>query len=269
MTAQSRAQVKDLLTRHGLHPSKALGQHFLADPNITRRVVAVAGVQPGDRVLEVGAGTGTLTRLLCGAGARVLALEVDPRLGPVLAEALSGTQAEVRFTDALSFDFAGELTGSPWKMVSNLPYEIGTVLLLDLIRRVPVIESFTVMVQEEVARRLASSPGSREYGLPSVVVGLHGEARMLFTVPPQVFLPPPRVRSAVLQFIRRPVPPGAERAIELAAAAFGQRRKMLRNSLQPILGDPETALHAAGVPSSSRPEDLTPAQFLRLSREAP
>ena len=269
MTAQSLTEMRRLLDKHGLSPIKSLGQHFLADPNLTRRVVAASGVEAGDRVLEVGAGTGTLTRALVEAEANVLALEVDPRLQPVLEEALAGTGVDLRIIDALEFDYATELVPGAWKMVSNLPYEIGTILLLDLVRHAPAIESFTVMVQEEVGRRLTAVAGSRDYGLPSVVVGFHGEARLLFTVPPQVFFPPPRVESAVIQVVRRPAAAETERAIELAAAAFGQRRKMLRSSLRESLADAEAYLVAAGIEPTLRPESLTPGDFLRLAGVAP
>ncbi|HUO47057.1 MAG TPA: 16S rRNA (adenine(1518)-N(6)/adenine(1519)-N(6))-dimethyltransferase RsmA [Acidimicrobiia bacterium] len=260
--------MRRLLDKHGLSPIKSLGQHFLADPNLTRRVVAAAGIKSGDRVLEVGAGTGTLTRALAEAGANVLTLEVDPRLQPVLEEALAETAVDLRIVDALEFDYATELVPGRWKMVSNLPYEIGTILLLDLVRHAPVIDSFTVMVQEEVARRLTAVAGSRDYGLPSVVVGSHGEARLLFTVPPQVFFPPPRVESAVIQIVRRAASPDTERAIELAALAFGQRRKMLRSSLRGALADSGASLVAAGIEPTLRPESLTPEDFLRLAGAA-
>jgi 16S rRNA (adenine1518-N6/adenine1519-N6)-dimethyltransferase len=259
--------MRELLGRHGLSPRKSLGQHFLADPNLTRKVVAAAGVNPGDRVLEVGAGTGTLTRALAEAGAHVLALEVDARLGPVLSETLSGLDVDLRLMDARHFDSAS-LTGVGWKMVSNLPYDIGTGLLLDLIRTGDAIDSFTVMVQTEVARRLIATPGTAEYGLPSVIVGLHGVATRLFSVPPQVFYPPPRVESAVVGIRRQPHKGPIERAIELAAAGFGQRRKMLRASLRSSLVDPLAVCEAAGIDSTRRAESLSPAEFLRLAEAA-
>jgi 16S rRNA (adenine1518-N6/adenine1519-N6)-dimethyltransferase len=258
--------MRALLARHGLRPSKALGQHFLADPNLTGRVVRTAGVVPGDRVLEVGAGTGTLTRALVGAGANVLAIEVDPRLAPVLEEALGGAPVEVRIADALSFDYRSALSGGGWKMVSNLPYEVGTTLLLHLLGEVGEIDSFTVMVQLEVARRLVAEPGSPDYGLPSVVARIHGRPRLVFTVPPQVFYPPPRVESAVVQILRKETPPLAARAIQLAGAAFRQRRKMLRGSLRSVVAEPESMLTVAGIDPTRRPETLSAEDFLRLAQ---
>jgi 16S rRNA (adenine1518-N6/adenine1519-N6)-dimethyltransferase len=260
--------MRELLKRHGLSPRKSLGQHFLADPNLTRKVVAAAGVKPGDRVLEVGAGTGTLTRALVDAGAHVLALEVDARLGPLLSETLSGLDVDLRLVDARQFDLGSALTRSGWKMVSNLPYDIGTGLLLDLIRTAVTIDSFTVMVQTEVARRLVATPGTADYGLPSVIVGLHGVATRLFSVPPQVFYPPPRVESAVVGIRRQPHQGPIERAIDLAAAGFGQRRKMLRASLRSSLADPLAACAAAGIDPTRRAESLSPAEFLRLAKAA-
>lgn len=263
MTAQTLSEMRQLLARHGLQPRRRLGQHFLADPNLIRRIVGAAGVTAGDQVLEIGAGTGTLTRALVSSGAKVLAIEVDHRLGGVLAESLDGLAVDLRLVDALDFDYSQ--LGGNWKLVANLPYEVGTVLVLDLLRRVPAITEFTVMVQEEVGRRLVAQPGSSDYGLPSVIVGLHGQARLLFTVPPQVFYPPPRVDSAVTQIVRRSPHPATERAIELATAGFAQRRKMLRSSLRSVLADPAAVLGAAGIDPTRRPESLTPQEFLNLA----
>jgi 16S rRNA (adenine1518-N6/adenine1519-N6)-dimethyltransferase len=269
MTAQARSEVLALLERHALHPRKALGQHFLADPNITRKIVAVAGVRPGDRVLEIGAGTGTLTAALAAAGARVLAYEVDEHLRPLLEEVVgSHPGVELRFADAAAIDLSAELGEGPWQLVANLPYNVGTPIVLDLLRRAPAVARMTVMVQEEVAERLAASPGSRAYGLPSVVAQLHARVRIAFHVPPQVFVPAPRVGSAVAVLDRVAPPALAEEAIALAAAAFGQRRKMLRRSLAGRLVDPVVVLVAAGIPATERAERLSPADFVRLAEAA-
>ncbi len=204
-----RGATARLLAEHGVHPRKELGQHFLVDPNLVRRIVAVSGVGPGDRVLEIGAGAGTLTRGLAAAGARVLAYEIDRRLRPVLEAALAGVAGvEVRYEDASGLDPEG-LGEGPWVMVANLPYNVGTPLLLRLLREAPAITRFVVMLQREAVERLAAAPGSRVYGLPSVVVRLHGTVGVAFRVPATVFLPPPRVESAVA-VIRSPagVSPG-------------------------------------------------------------
>lgn len=264
-TAQTRREVHALLERHGLRPRKHLGQHFLADPNIVDKIVRVAGVGPGDRVVEIGPGTGTLTAALAATGARVLAIEVDEGLAPVLAETVGGTErVELRFEDAARIDLADELTGGPWALVANLPYNVGTPIVLDVLRHVPAVTRIVVMVQSEVAGRLAARPGTGEYGVPSVVVGLHADVGDRFTVPPQVFVPPPNVGSTVIVLDRRVADPRAERAIELAAAAFGQRRKMLRSSLAGVVTDPVAALEAAGIDPTERPERLAPTAWLEL-----
>ena len=269
MRPQTRSQVVELLQRHQLTPRKGWGQHFLVDPNLTRKVVATAKVGPGDRVLEVGTGTGTLTRALAEAGTEVLSFEVDLRLQPVLAETLQGVQrVEVRFADIMKLDLGEVLGPGPWQLVANLPYNIGTPLLLDLLRRVPAVTRFTVMVQLEVAERLTAGVGSAEYGLPSVVVALHADARKEFTVPPQVFFPPPQVASAVVTLERRPAPPGADKALALAAAGFGQRRKMLRRSLREAVADPVAVLTAAGIDPAARAEQVGPEGWLRLAEVA-
>lgn len=263
-----RGATARLLAAHGVHPRKELGQHFLVDPNLVRRIVGVSGVGPGDRVLEIGAGAGTLTRGLAAAGARVLAYEIDRRLQPVLEAALAGVAGvEVRYEDASGLDPAG-LGPGPWVMVANLPYNVGTPLLLRLLREAPAIVRFVVMLQREAVERLAAGPGSRVYGLPSVVVRLHGTVGVAFRVPSTVFLPPPRVESAVAVIDRVAAPPRAERAVALAAAAFGQRRKMLRRSLAAALPDASLALAAAGIDPTRRAEELSPEDYLRLAEVA-
>ena len=269
MTAQTLNEMRQLLQRHGLRPRTSLGQHFLADPNVTRRIVATAGVKSGDRVLEVGAGTGTLTRQLVAAGAEVTAIEVDEQLRPVLEETMAGLSVNLLYLDAATVDYQELLGAGPWKVVANLPYQVGTQLVLDWLRLVPAITDMTVMVQLEVAQRMAAPPGSRAYGLPSVVAGLHADLKVAFRVPPHVFYPPPQVESAVLRVVRKAAPPGAARAIELAAAGFGQRRKMLRGSLSVIVPNAEEFLRSAGIDPTKRAEDLSPGDFLLLAEASP
>jgi 16S rRNA (adenine1518-N6/adenine1519-N6)-dimethyltransferase len=265
VTAQSRSEITALLARHGLAPAQRLGQHFLADPNITRKIVELAGVVPGDKVVEVGAGTGTLTLALAGTGAHVVAYEVDTAFRPLLEEVTHGHDVELRFGDALSVDFGQDLEGGPWKMVANLPYNVGTPLLLDALRTAPQIERFVIMVQREVADRLVAGPGGKDYGLPSVVAGIHCARSLAFRVPPQVFYPAPRVDSAVVVLDRVQAPPSAERAIAIAAAGFQQRRKMLRRSLAAVFEDPVVSLQEAGIEPTARAEDLTPGDYVRLA----
>lgn len=270
MSAQARSEVRELLERHGVHPVRSLGQHFLVDPNITRKIVGLAGVRPGDAVVEVGPGTGTLTLALAEAGASVIAYEIDRKLEPILIEVLAGVDAEVRFEDVAGVDLGTELDPHrPWAMVANLPYNVGTSVVLDALRHAPQIGRFVVMVQQEVAERMVATPGSRTYGVPSVVVGIHGRARIEFKVPPQVFLPPPNVGSAVVSIVRIPAHRAAERAVSLAAAGFGQRRKMLRSSLGAVVADPVSVLEKAGIPPSSRAEELSVADWVHLAEVAP
>lgn len=265
MTAQTRTEIANLLERHGLAPIHRLGQHFLADANITRKIVSLAEVGPESRVVEVGAGTGTLTRALAAAGAQVVAYEIDERLRPVLEEVTADLDVDLRFSDVMDVDFGSALAAGRWAMVANLPYNVGTPVVLEAMQHAPRIVRFVVMVQKEVARRFAASPGSEDYGLPSVVGGIHTDAAVALTVPPQVFYPPPRVDSAVVVMRRKEAPPEAGRAIELARAGFGQRRKMLRRSLVSVLDDPASALEAVGIDPTDRAEDLSPDDFLRLA----
>lgn len=261
-----RRETRSLLQRHGVSLRRRLGQHFLAEPNVVRRIVEIAGCGPGDHVVEVGAGAGTLTRQLAATGARVIAYEIDESLRPVLTEALTGiTGVEVRFADATTVDFDRDLPPGEWVMVANLPYNVGTPLVLDALRRQPRIVRFVVMLQREAVERFAAVPGTREYGLPSVVIGLYGRVRIPLAVPGHLFVPATPVDSAVAVIERRPVDPDAERAIAIASTAFSQRRKMLRSSLRGALADPEAVLTAAGVDPSARAGDVSPAGYLRLA----
>jgi 16S rRNA (adenine1518-N6/adenine1519-N6)-dimethyltransferase len=265
MSAQSRSEIAELLDRHGLAPIHRLGQHFLADPNITRKIVALAGIVPGDKVIEVGAGTGTLTRALARSGADVLAFEVDGGLEPLLREAISGLDVDLVFEDVMTTDMDGRLGANSWKLVANLPYNVGTPFLLGALRELGQIELFVVMVQREVADRLCAEPGGRDYGLPSVIARIYSNPVLEFTVPPQVFYPAPRVGSAVVSLRRTPAPPNADRAVDMARAAFGQRRKMLRRSLSGLLADPVAALEAADIDPTRRAEELSTDDYLRLA----
>lgn len=267
MTAQTRSEIAALLERHGLAPIHRLGQHFLADANITRKIVRLAGVGPGSRVVEIGAGTGTLTTALAEAGAHVVAYEVDSGLMPVLEEVTSGMNVELRIADVTAVRLVDALEGSDWSMVSNLPYNVGTVVVLDAMRSAPNIHRFVVMVQKEVARRFTAKVGDPDYGLPSVVAGIYTSARFGFSVSPQVFYPAPSVESAVVVMDRVETPANAERAVEIARTAFGQRRKMLRGSLASVFSDPASSLTDAGVDPTSRAEDVSPLGFLRLAEQ--
>lgn len=263
---QSRTGVEALLARHHLRPRRRLGQHFLVDPNIVGKTVRVAEVGEGSRVLEVGTGTGSLTLALAAAGARVLSYEVDTSLRPLLDEVLMGVNGiEVRFEDALAVDLPSQLEGEGWVMVANLPFNVGTPLLMRLLAEAPQLERFVVMVQQEVAERILAKPGTKEYGFPTVLTRLYGSPRLAFRVPPQVFLPPPKVHSAVI-LIERIIPhPLVGEALALANRAFGQRRKMLRGSLAEVLAEGERSLVRAGLDPTHRPEALEATDFVRLA----
>jgi len=264
---QGKRTVRDLLARYDLVPNRALGQHFLADPNLVAKLVDLADLKAPTAVVEVGAGTGTLTKALGTTGHRVVAYEVDERLRPLLAEVLEGLDnVDVRFVDALRV-LPDDLGVGPWTLVANLPYNVGTPLLLKMLTDGSNIDRFVVMVQKEVADRLTAGPGSRTYGIPSVVTALHAEVRREFTIGPQVFVPPPQVDSMVLTLQRREAPPAAARAIELAAAAFNQRRKMLRRSLAGTVDSVALVLEAAGIPGDLRAEQLPPSAFVTLAEK--
>lgn len=257
-----RAETAALLERHGIRLRKSLGQHFLCEPNVVRKIVDIAGVGPGSRVLEIGAGAGTLTRALADAGAEVVAYEIDEALRPVLAETV-GDRAEVRFEDAAAVDIAAVLGGGEWSLVANLPYNVGTPIVLDALRRVRAVRRCVVMLQREAVDRLAAGPGSRRYGIPSVVVALNGTIAVPLRVPAHLFVPRPKVESSVAVIDRVTPHPAAERAIGICAVAFGQRRKMVRSSLRDLVSD--AAFATAGIDPTARAEELTPEDYLLLA----
>lgn len=266
----SRRRVAALLDAHGLSPSRALGQNFVVDPNTVRRIARLAGVATGDHVVEIGAGVGCLTLALAETGAHVTAVELDRGLQGVLAEVLDGTGVELIAGDARTLDWPRVLAAAPdWSLVANLPYNIATPLVCDLLADVPTITKMVVMVQREVADRLVAPPGSRTYGIPSVKVAFHADARIVATIGPDVFLPRPRVDSAVVEIIRRAtggVTAGVDFAdvATLVEAAFGQRRKMLRRSLADLVS-PEM-FTTAGIDPSERPEMLGLDAWVALTR---
>ena len=260
-------RIRDLLAAHDLHPRKALGQHFLADPNTARRIVRLAGIGAGDRVVEVGPGVGSLTVALLGAGATVTALELDRHVIPVLAEVTAGEAITIVEGDGLTVDWAALLAGPEWSMVANLPYNVGTSLLLRALETAPMITRFLVMVQREVGERLAAGVGDPAYGAVSVRTAWFAEATVVGRVPPSVFLPPPRVESALVRLERRPAPPVAvrdpERLFALVRAGFTTRRKTLRNALGGLV-TPEMFV-AGGVNPAARAEQLGLDEWARLA----
>jgi 16S rRNA (adenine1518-N6/adenine1519-N6)-dimethyltransferase len=266
--------VRALLSEHGLRPSRALGQNFLADPNTARRIARIAEVGRGDRVLEIGPGLGSLTLALAETGADVLALELDRHLVGVLEGVVAGEPGvSVEAGDALTFDFGSRLGGQGWHCVSNLPYNVATPVLLRLLTDAPQLERFVVMVQREVGERLAAAPGSKVYGAPSVRVAYHATARLCGSVPASVFVPRPKVESVLVCLDRRPAPPvdvsSPALMFELVHAGFAQRRKMLRRSLRPVLGDrADAVLLSAGVDPSRRAEAIDLDGWAAIAQEA-
>jgi 16S rRNA (adenine1518-N6/adenine1519-N6)-dimethyltransferase len=266
----TRRQVQELLAEHGVSPSRALGQNFVADPNTVRRIARLAEVGPGDRVVEVGPGLGSLTLALAETGARVTAIELDRYLLPVLRSLVEPEGVRVVEGDAMALDWDDVLGGAggdgPWDLVANLPYNVATPLVLDLLAEVPAIERMLVMVQREVGERLVARPGSKAYGIPSVKVAYWAEGEVVGRVPPTVFVPQPRVESALVRLRRRAEPPvdvDPDVLFRLVEAGFGQRRKMLRRSLAAV-ADP-SAFERAGVRPDARAEELGLAEWARLA----
>ena len=268
------ADVRALLAELGVRPTKQLGQNFLHDPNTIRRIVRTAELAPDDVVLEVGPGLGSLTLGLLPAVARVVAVELDP----VLAGALPGTVAQrlpehadrldVVHADALRIR---EIPGPPpTALVANLPYNVAVPVVLHLLELLPSLRTGLVMVQAEVADRLAAPPGSKTYGVPSVKAAWYADVRRAGPVPRAVFWPVPNVDSGLVRLVRRDPPSGADRKTVFAAvdAAFAQRRKTLRAALGGWAGSParaEELLRAAGVDPQARGEALDVAAFARIA----
>lgn len=266
---QGRNTIRRLLAEHGIRPNQTYGQNFLADPNVINRIVGLADLGPESLVVEIGGGTGTLTGALAATGARVVVYEIDAGLVRVLEHTVGDLpNVEIRHADASNIDLGSALDGGPWSLVANLPYNVGTGIVLDALRSAPAVERFVVLVQREVADRLLAAPGSRTYGIPSVITAIHATGRVAFTVPASVFYPTPSVESAVVDLRRRPAPDGAERGIEMATAAFGLRRKMLRRSLEDMITDPAAVLERCDIDPTARPEQLAPEDFITIAREA-
>lgn len=279
------AEVRDLAELLGVSPTKRLGQNFVHDANTVRRIVRLAAVAPGEVVLEVGPGLGSLTLGLLEAGAHVVAVEIDARLAaqlPSTVAELGGADALARLdvvhADALRVT---ELPAAPVQLVANLPYNVSVPVLLHLLEHVPSLASGVVMVQAEVGLRLAAAPSNKVYGAPSVKAAWYGEWRTAGAVSRQVFWPVPNVDSVLVAFERHGAGfedwrPGDEalrrRVFELVDAAFQQRRKTLRQSLARVFGDPaaaEAALAGAGLPATARGEELGVVDFVALARYAP
>lgn len=251
----TRTKVRDLLERHDLAPSRALGQNFLCDPGTVDKIVRLAGVTADDRVVEIGPGLGSLTVGLAAAGAEVVAIEVDRHLIPALEETVAGLGVEVHHGDAREFPWADRLGEDEWIVVANLPYNISTPLILDLLHEQPALTRWLVMVQREAGERLVAEPGSRIYGIPSVLTAYWARSRIVAGVSAELFLPRPKVESVLVELVRRPTPEASfETVSELVRAGFGQRRKMLRRSLSSLVSVDD--LERAGIDPTLRAEQL-------------
>ena len=262
--------LRDVIRRYGLAARKTLGQNFLLDLNLTRRIARSAAPLAACNVLEIGPGPGGLTRALLVEGARrVVTIERDERCLPALAELATAFPGRLEIIpgDALAIDPAS-LVPAPRKIVANLPYNVATPLLIAWLPRIADFVDFTLMFQKEVAARLVAAPGSRDYGRLSVLTQWLATVERLFDIAPRAFVPPPKVMSTVVRLTPRPAPqaPCDQGALErVTAAAFGQRRKMLRQSLK-SLGDAAALLRAANVEPTARAETLTVVEFCALAR---
>ena len=255
----NRGDINELLSRGGLAPRRDLGQNFVADANTVRRIARLAEVGPGDRVVEIGAGLGSLTLALAETGAHITAVEVDRGVVPLLRDIMAPhPNVTVVEGDAMQLDWStvlGDQTG--WVLVANLPYNVATPLVCDLLDGVPQIERMLVMVQKEAAERFCAAPRTPQFGAVTVKVSYWATARIAGLVPASVFVPRPNVESALADIRRRPSPAVAAPAddvFHLVRTAFGQRRKMLRRSLAAVVA-PEV-FDAAGIDSQRRPEEL-------------
>ncbi|SIQ52048.1 dimethyladenosine transferase [Rhizobium sp. RU33A] len=263
--------LRDVIARHGLDAKKALGQNFLLDLNLTQKVARNAGSLEGVTVIEVGPGPGGLTRAILALGAKkVIAIERDPRCLPALQEIADHYpgRLEVIEGDALKTDFESLAPGEPVKIIANLPYNVGTQLLVNWLlpgQWPPFWQSLTLMFQKEVGQRIVAREDDNHYGRLGVLCGWRTEAHMAFDIPPQAFTPPPKVTSTVVHLvpIEKPLPCDPDKLEKATQAAFGQRRKMLRQSLKPIGG--EALLARAEIDPQRRAETLSVEEFCRIA----
>jgi 16S rRNA (adenine1518-N6/adenine1519-N6)-dimethyltransferase len=274
MTIDGLPPLRDVIRRHGLSARKSLGQNFLLDLNLTGRIARAAGPLEGVTVVEVGPGPGGLTRALLTAGARrIIGIERDPRAVAALAEVASHYpgRLEIIEADALHFDPRPLIDSGPVRIVANLPYNVGTPLLIAWLSTEPWppwYDGLVLLFQREVAERLVAEPGTSSYGRLSVLAQWQCAAQLLFDIAPSAFVPPPKVTSSLVRLTPKPKPPGVRLADleRVTAAAFGQRRKMLRQSLKTLAPDPASLLAAAAIDPTARAQDIPIEGFLALTR---
>jgi 16S rRNA (adenine1518-N6/adenine1519-N6)-dimethyltransferase len=270
------ADIRRLADELDVRPTKKLGQNFVHDPNTVRRIVATAALDPQDVVLEVGPGLGSLTLALLPAAQRVVAVEIDPvlaaRLPETVAERAPGIADRLTVLNLDALRVTADQLGQPTALVANLPYNVSVPVVLHLLAELPTMTKALVMVQAEVADRIAAAPGSKVYGVPSVKVAWYAEARRVATVPRSVFWPVPNVDSALVLLTRRPTPDTDRKALfDLVDAAFAQRRKTLRAALATWAGSADRAaeiLTLAGVDPGARGETLTVSDYVAITRMA-
>ena len=268
----SRGDASQQLDSAGLRAKRALGQNFVVDPNTVRRIARLANVKEGDRVLEIGAGLGSLTLALAELGAVVTAVEIDGSLLPLLRENIAASPHAANISvvhgDAMKLDWDTVLAGhDDWALVANLPYNVATPLVADVLDGVPAVSRMLVMVQKEVGERFAARPREEAFGAVSVKVAFHGTARVVGIVPPTVFLPRPNVDSALVEIVRHrePIDPAVDRTLlfSLVRAGFAKRRKMLRGALAGTVTVEQ--LEQAGIAPTSRAEELSVHDWILLA----
>ena len=265
--------LREVIRAAGLTAKKSLGQNFLLDFNLTRRIARAAGPLDGVSVVEVGPGPGGLTRaLLIEGAARVVAIEKDQRCLPPLADiaALYPGHLDIVVADARDVDYAALALSPPSRIVANLPYSVATPLLINWLKTAPWppwFDRLVLMFQREFADRIVAAPGGKAYGRLSVLAGWRCDARIMFEVAPSAFVPRPKVTSAVVRLVPRaaPLPCGAQALQRVTEAAFGQRRKMLRQSLKTLRRDPLALLEAAGIAPTARAEEIPVEGFVALA----
>ncbi len=270
-TTDGLPPLRDVIAKYDLAARRSLGQNFLFDLNLTGKIARAAGDIAEGAVIEIGPGPGGLTRALLAHGARhVIAIERDPRCLGALAEISAAYPGRLTVVegDALQVDCA-KLGQAPRRIVANLPYNIATPLIIKWLQAGPAFKSITVMVQREVADRLAAKPRTKDYGRLSILAQFLARPKRLFDVPPRAFIPPPKVTSSVIELVPLPEPAAPARIEDLeriTQAAFGQRRKMLRQSLRSLGLEVEPLLAAVEIEPTVRAEELSVAQFAALAR---